>query len=193
MTFCSARIRPALFHAGSTLGLSTFRGFPLAPADHASRPDLPLVPLICRRVHRSTCRHRRSDTRPFRAACLQRSVAHTEACTHLAASRSQTGTEAPAPPNARLRAGVTSRHTGLRAAETVRRRSEPCCAERHHRGSVTHKADSTLTRGSPWGRTPKRPSTTTLAQRAHSRTHRSALVKGCYTAPPGADAEATDR
>lgn len=111
------------------MGFVTFRGFPLAPADQASRPDLPLVPLICRRVHRSTCRHRRSDTRPFRAACSQRSVAHTEACTHLAASRSQTGTEAPAQPNARLRAGVTSRHTGLRAAEAVRRRSDTCCAE----------------------------------------------------------------
>lgn len=42
LTRCSATTRPALFHAGDTLGLSVFRGFPPPVAARASRPELPL-------------------------------------------------------------------------------------------------------------------------------------------------------
>lgn len=112
------------------MGFSTFRGFPLAPADTGlstwSAPRA--LDLWTRPSPQGPVSPKRYAT-PFGAAYSPRSVAHTEACTHLEASRSQTGTEAPAQPSARNRAGVASRHTGLRAAEAVRRRSDTCCAE----------------------------------------------------------------
>jgi len=73
-------------------------------------------------------------------------------------------------PRARSRMGVTSLATGLRAAETVRRTSDARCTERHDQSRITHKADSTLTRGSPpqdaeatWCRQPGHDGDTTNA------------------------------
>jgi len=44
LTPCSTTTRPALFHAGDTLGLFTFRGFPPPVAARTSRFELPPVP-----------------------------------------------------------------------------------------------------------------------------------------------------
>lgn len=52
---------PALFHAGSTLGLSAFRGFPPPVASLASRRDLPLMPFDIDRAPSSARTNRVSD------------------------------------------------------------------------------------------------------------------------------------
>jgi hypothetical protein len=57
---------PALFHAGSTLGLAAFRGFPSPVAGCASRRDLPLMPFdIDRFRHRPGRAEVRSQLQGF--------------------------------------------------------------------------------------------------------------------------------
>lgn len=96
MTFCSARIRPALFHAGSAHGLSTFRGFPLAAADTGlstwSAPHA-LNLLTCPALHLPCATEATRDR--LERACLTRS-SHTPKRIHTPCCTEQTSAEAPA-------------------------------------------------------------------------------------------------
>lgn len=102
----------------------TFRGFPLAPADLASRRSLPLVPLVSRRILRSRVAQAAGAAHTHGTTCSAARADKRRSASTLELVRSRRGPKHSRTAHARIRMKAHTRHTGRRTTEAERRDSD---------------------------------------------------------------------